>query len=99
MSRALFVYWHVSGDIAAAEAAVRQMQAGLVVDNPALIARLYRKVGDGRCTLMETYAYADTAPGRDLNPAVQRQIEETAATALLPWCGDGRHVEVFEACG
>ena len=95
MSRELFVYWHVSGDSAAAEAATREMQRLLVAADPALVARLYRKVGDGRCTLMESYAL----PGRGIDAALQRHIEEAAAAALSPWCGDGRHVEVFETCG
>ena len=94
MSSELFVYWHVSGDSTEAETAVRQMQAALLAKNPALVARLYRKVGDDRCTLMETYAM----PGPGLDAAMQSQIEEAAALALSPWCSDGRHVEVFEAC-
>ena len=95
MGRELFVYWHVSGDSAAAQAAARQMQADLMAFNAGLVARLYRKIGAGRCTLMETYA----VPGCDLDAAMQRQIEQAAAVALSAWCIDGRHVEVFEACG
>jgi hypothetical protein len=85
----------VSGDSAAAQTAVRQMQAALLARNPALVARLYRKVGDDRCTLMETYAMR----GPGIDPVMQRRIEEAAALALSRWCSDGRHVEVFEACG
>ena len=94
MSRELFVYWRVAGAVADAEAAVRQMQRRLRDGHPALVARLYRKVDDGGCTLMETYAL----PGAGVDTALQRQVETSAAAALAAWCPDGRHVEVFEDC-
>ncbi|HZF79374.1 MAG TPA: DUF4936 family protein [Rubrivivax sp.] len=94
MTRELFVYWHVTGASAAAEAAARQMQDRLCVAHVGLVSRLYRKVDSGRCTLMETYAL----PGSGIDTALQQRIEAVAAQALAPWCAGGRHVEVFEDC-
>lgn len=94
MSRELFIYWRVSGAATDAEAAARQMQSDLRQAHPALVARLYRKLDDRRCTLMETYAL----PGAGIDAALQRQIEAAGHGALARWCTEGRHVEVFEAC-
>ena len=94
MSRELFIYWRVAGALHDAEAAAQRMQQCLRDTCPALVARLYRKTDEGRCTLMECYAL----PGPGVDPALQQQIETVAAQTLALWCQDGRHVEVFEDC-
>ena len=98
MQRELFVYWRVAGGAGAAQAAqaaARQMQAALAEMAPGLVARLYRKLDGGGCTLMETYAL----PGTGIGCALQQRIEAAAARALASWCRNGRHIEVFEDCG
>ena len=86
MAVRLYVYYKVAEPaLAAAVAAVRQVQAALVARHPGLQADLLRRpeVQDGQVTLMETYAGA-------LTPAVEAAIAEATSTLPRP-----RHLERF----
>ncbi len=87
MARRLYVYYRVAeAQLAAVVAAVRQVQAGLVVSHPGLQAELLRRpeLRDGDVTLMETYA-------GPLTDTVLASI--TQATSALP---QPRHSEYFD---
>ena len=98
--RELFVYYRVAAASAqGARAAVEALQAALREAHPGLEARLLRRRGDGPAggveTWMETYARPASPDGVDA--ALQRAIEEGAATALTAWVDGARHGEAFEA--
>jgi Domain of unknown function (DUF4936) len=87
MARRLYVYYRVpQAQLAAAAAAVRQVQATLVAAHPGLQAELLRRpeLRDGDVTLMETYA-------GPLTGAVLAAITQ-AKSALPP----PRHSEHFD---
>lgn len=86
-----YVYYRVeAGDVGAALAAARAVQADLRTEHPSLAAELLRRPGerDGQVTVMETYAFA---PQHD--PAA---VEARAAAATEAWRRGPRHLEVFE---
>jgi hypothetical protein len=95
--RELFIYYRVplvAGTLALR--AVRQMQARLIEEEPALIARVLRKAGndDNTETWMETYA---THGGQGVTTTLQARIE-ALALVLSPLIDGARHTEVFVAC-
>ena len=88
--RELYVYYRVAeGVLPAAQAQVRDFQATLRADHPALQARLMRRpeLRDGQVTLMETYALPGGIPA-------ELAARITAGTPALP---APRHVEAFDA--
>jgi hypothetical protein len=96
--RELFIYYRVPCIVVAEVlSAVRQMQARLREEEPALIARVLRRTGgdDENETWMETYATHDAGEG--LTAALQARIE-ARALALQPLIDGARHTEVFFAC-
>lgn len=95
--RELFVYYRVrSNDAPALKAAVRDMQARLRAEHPALTARLLRRPDEngGLQTWMETYS-ATRIGG--VTPELQTHIE-AQAQALSPLIDGPRHTEAFIAC-
>jgi Domain of unknown function (DUF4936) len=94
--RELFVYYRVADAVAAAaDAAVRRLQAGLCDRHDGLQARLLRRQGDpgGLQTWMEIYARPGQPGG--VTPSLQAKIER-AAEMLAPLIDGPRHCEVFE---
>ena len=98
--RELFVYYRVAAASAqGARAAVEALQAALREAHPGLEARLLRRRGDGPDASVETWmeTYARPAAPDGVDAALQRAIEEGAATVLAAWVDCARHVEAFEA--
>jgi hypothetical protein len=73
-----------------AQARVQAAQAALRSHWPGLEARLWRREGGARPTLMETYAH----PG-GVDPALKAEIDAAMAAALDGLDAGPRHVEVF----
>jgi len=82
-------------DIAALEAAVKHVQAGLMRQHRGLSARLLRRpeVRDGLVTWMEAYAWP---AGED--PAALTEAVSRAAVPLAAWIVGPRHLEHFVPC-
>ena len=97
--RQLFVYWKVAAaDLNAALQALRDWQAALVRQHPALHCRIYRRsdAAATEATVMESYAMA--LPPAGIDETLQRQIVQAGDAVLQPWVRGARHVEVFDAC-
>lgn len=98
--RELFIYYRSRVECEAEVAAqVRGFQARLMLQHPALVARLLRRpeAKGGLLTWMETYAFATMNPDRAIDADMQQQIE--ASAACLHGLIDGeRHTEVFTTC-
>ncbi len=96
----LFIYYRSRVECAAEVVAqVRGFQAQLVLEHPALVARLLRRPEpkDGLLTWMETYAFATMNPAPTLDAELQQQIEIRAACIRRLIEGE-RHTEVFIPC-
>ena len=98
--RQLFIYWRVAGsDLPAALNALRDWQAGLTLQHPALRCGLYQRMrqrasgchGDGK--LCDRVGTAAPRHRRGAAPA-----HRPGGHALLErWLRGARHVEVFDA--
>lgn len=92
----IYVYYRVQpADVAAATAAVRQLQAELMSALPGLRCSLSQRVESGAelLTLMETYAHPT-----GLADAWPRELEGRATLLLARWTVGVRHVERFVPC-
>lgn len=98
--RELFIYYRSRVECEAEVAArVRGFQARLMLEHPALAARLLRRpeAKDGLLTWMETYAFATMNPDHAIDAGLQQQIESSAA-CLRGLIEGERHTEVFTTC-
>lgn len=97
--RQLFIYWRTSGvALPFALSALRNWQAGLAVQHPALRCELYQRGGSGDAgpTVMERYAIVSAQPHPGIDDTLQRHIDLTGRAVLQPWLQGDRHVEVFD---
>jgi len=98
--RELFIYYRSRVECEAEVAAqVRGFQARLMLEHPALVARLLRRpeAKGGLLTWMETYAFATMNPDHAIDAGLQQQIESSAA-CLRGLIEGERHTEVFTTC-
>lgn len=96
----LFIYYRSRVECEAAVAAqVRGFQAQLVLEHPALVARLLRRPEpkDGLLTWMETYTFTTMNPDHSIDAGLQQRIESSAA-GLRGLIEGERHTEVFIPC-
>lgn len=96
----LFIYYRSRVECEAEVATqVRRFQAQLVLEHPALVARLLRRPEPkgGLLTWMETYAFATMNPDFAIDADLQQQIETHAACVGGLIEGE-RHTEVFIPC-
>ena len=98
--RELFVYYRIRvTDASAARIAVAQLQSGLRLKFPGLIARLLHRpeTCDGEQTWMEVYTIDPARAAGGVDPMLQAAIETEAEALLNRWLVGVRHAEVFVA--
>jgi hypothetical protein len=98
--RQLFVYWRVApADLPSALEALREWQAGLVDNHPALRCGLYRRSdgAEAQATVMESYALESAGPHDGIDDTLHAYIVESGRNVLQRWLSGARHVEVFDA--
>jgi Domain of unknown function (DUF4936) len=98
--RQLFIYWRVvHEDLPMALEALRDWQAGLVRNHPALRCSMYQRCdGPGiQATVMEAYALESTGLQQGIDDTLRQHIEIAGHAVLQRWLRGERHVEVFDA--
>ena len=98
--RQLFIYWRVaSSDLPAALNALRDWQASLMLQHPALRCGLYQRRDSAQAdtTVMESYGFESVQPHPGIDDALRQLIDQDGGTLLKRWLRGVRHVEVFDA--
>ena len=98
--RQLFIYWRVAGsDLPMALNALRNWQAGLSLQHPALRCGLYQRMDSAQAdaTVMESYAFESVQPHPGIDEALRQLIDQDGHALLKRWLRGARHVEVFDA--
>lgn len=99
--RQRFIHWPVIHEdlLPLALEALRDWQAGLVRDHPALRCSLCQRCDDpeAQSTVMEGYALESAGPHPGIDERLRHHIEGSGHAVLQPGLRSARHVEVFDA--